>query len=177
MRNAMRDQLQAALTGALAIMLLLFASGAHAQTTVLGPFSVTCTSSGQLCSPPFTAPVTTSGVLQVQYTASAGHCSNVRVHVLLDGTEVALSAFLAPGASSSVFSLGPVSAGTHTLGLQGEGTVGGCNVGSLVNWGGTATVTVSASPVAATPVPAPGVVVTALAFLLGAFLFWYRARR
>ena len=176
MRDAMRGQLQAGLIGALAVALMLFASAAQAQTTTT-TFNVPCTSSGELCSPPFTMPITTSGVLQVQYTASPGHCSNVRVHVLLDGTEVALSAFLAPGASSSVFNLGPVSPGTHTLGLQGEGTIGGCNTGNLANWGGTAAVTVSAASIATTPVPAPGIVATALVFLLGAFLYLYRAKR
>ena len=99
-----------------------FNGSAVAQSTInTGPFSVNCTSSGELCSPTFDVPVTTNGLLQVSYTASAGHCSDIKVHFLVDGVELGATAFLAPGASSPVLTLSPVSPGSHTLSLQGEG--------------------------------------------------------
>ena len=158
-----------------ALVLSAASTGVASATPVtfgVGPFSVTCTSSGQLCSPAFPVQVTTSGLLQVSYTASPGHCSDIRVHFLVDGVELAVTPFLAPGATSATFTLSPVSAGTHTLGLQGEGQVGGCNTGSVANWGGTAQVTVDQLAAA---VPAPGFLATGLALALGA-LAWRRAR-
>jgi hypothetical protein len=85
--------------------------------------------------------------------------------------------FLAPGASTGTVDLGQIS-GQHTLGLQGEGEVGGCNSGTLGNWGGSATVTVGVSVPGGSPaaVPGPGMVATTLAFLLGAFAFFLRRR-
>ena len=153
---------------------LFVASTAGAQSSSV-PVSVTCTSSGQLCTPVFTTPVTTGGLLQVSYTASAGHCSNVAAHFLVDGVELAVTPFLAPGQTSATFTLSPVSAGAHTLGVQGEGTVGGCNSGTLGAWGGSVQITVNAvSAVATAPVPAPGIIVTALALLITAYAFFRR---
>ena len=148
---------------------LAFSGAARAQTFTAGPFTISCVSAGQLCSPTFAVPVSTNGVLQASYTASAGHCSDVAVHFLVDGVERGATAFLTPGATSPVFDLGPVSAGTHTLELQGEGTVGGCNTGSLGNWGGTAQITVSGTSIAATSIPGPGMLATAGLLALGVF--------
>ncbi len=149
---------------------LLWSAGANAQAIInYGPFSINCTGAGQLCSPPFSASATTTGPLQLAYTASPGHCSDVRVHFLVDGVERAVSAFLTPGQSSGVFDVGPVTPGTHAIALQGEGRLGGCNVGTLANWGGTAQATVGQAVSAA--VPAPCIIATALFFLLGAYLF------
>src|SRR4030095_2857105 len=149
---------------------LFGASVASGQVSSV-PISISCTGSGQLCTPIFTTPVTTSGVLQVSYTASAGHCSNVAAHFLVDGVELAVTPFLTPGQTSATFPLGPVSAGSHTLGVQGEGTVGGCNTGTLGAWGGSVQIAASA-PASVAPIPAPGVVITALALLLAAFAYF-----
>ena len=112
---------------------------AHAQlvTTTYGPFTVNCTPSGQLCNNAFSQSVSTISNLRVQYVASAGHCSNVAVHILVDNVERAVTAFLTPGQASGFFDVGPVAAGSHVVALRGEGTVSGCNVGNLQNWGGT----------------------------------------
>ena len=143
---------------------------ATAQTAVnFGPFSINCTTATQLCSPTFSTSVSTTGLLRLSYTASPGHCSDVRVHFLVDGVERAVTAFLTAGQSSGVFDVGPVSPGTHTLSLQGEGRVSGCNIGSLANWGGTAQAIVEQDIAATAAVPAPGILATALAFLLGAY--------
>jgi hypothetical protein len=154
--------------------LLLHGEVVEAQTTSI-PISVNCTSSGQLCSPTFTTPVATGGSLGVSYTAAATHCSDVAAHLFVDGVERAVTPFLTPGQTSTTYTFGPVSAGTHTLGVQGEGTVGGCNTGSLSGWGGSVQVTVSAVS-AATPVPAPGLFAMALAMLAAAYAY-FRSRR
>lgn len=176
----MRSATRASWRHLLAVVALLLVSGsAGAQSTIdIGPFSVNCTSSGQLCSPTFDVAFTTNGLLQVSYTASAGHCSDVRVHFLVDGVELGATGFLAPGASSGVLTLSPVSPGSHTLSLQGEGQVGGCNVGSVANWGGTAQITVDQTFAQAVPVPAPGALPAALTIVLAALVvFRRRARR
>jgi hypothetical protein len=156
-----------------AIVVALFgAATANGQVSSV-PISISCTSSGQLCTPIFTTPVATGGVLQVSYTASAGHCSNVAAHFLVDGVERAVTPFLAPGQTSATYSLGPVTPGSHTLGVQAEGTVGGCNTGALSGWGGSVQITASAAASAA-PIPAPGLFVTALALLFAACAYFRR---
>lgn len=168
----MNDVLGRAMYAALIAIGLFVSAGANAQTAIgFGPFSINCTGGGQLCSPPFTTSVTTTGLLQLSYTASAGHCSDVRIHFIVDGVERALSAFLTAGQSSGLFDVGPVTPGTHTITLQAEGRLGGCNVGSVGNWGGTAQAIVGQDVAAAAAVPAPGILATALFFLLGAYAF------
>jgi len=152
----------------------MWSVGAHAQSTTNYPIAITCTSSGQLCTPIFSVTVSTAGVLQAAYTASPGHCSNLRVHFLVDGIDIAQTPFLSPGQSSAIFNLGPVTPGSHTVGFQAEGTVSGCNTGTLAAWGGTGQVTVSQASAA---IPAPGIIATAIAFLLGALAFRKRFLR
>jgi hypothetical protein len=133
-------------------------SVAQAQTTTTSyPVSATCSSGGagsaQLCPTIPTITITTNGLLQVQLVASSLGCSSFRIHWLVDGVEVAVTGFIAPGAASGVFNLGPVSPGSHVLGLLAEGEVGGCNVGILTSWSGIAAVTTDTS--VAGPVTAP----------------------
>jgi hypothetical protein len=125
----------------------------HAQTTTSYPVTASCTGSGQLCNNIATIPVTTTGLLQAQFVGGPALCSNIRIHFLVDGTEVAATGFVGASASTAVFNLGPVSSGSHTLGLQAEGQVGGCNAGTLGSWAGTAQVTTSAAVVASQPIP------------------------
>jgi len=120
--------------------------------------------------------VVTGGLLEVSYFASVHQCSSVRAHFLVDGVELAVTPFLDPGQGSATYSLGPLSPGEHTLGMQGEGRVGtvvsSCsdphNVGRLSGWGGLVRITVSALPPPAA-IPAPGLVNTTLALLLAAY--------
>jgi hypothetical protein len=138
-------------------------------TTTYGPFSVDCTPVGQLCDNTFSRSVTTTSNLRVEYFASAGHCSPVLVHILVDGVEKAATAFLSPGQASGVFDVGPVTAGPHVVALRGEGTVSGCNTGNLANWGGTLAITADVQPVAAVPaVSPPLLLLLAAAVLLAA---------
>lgn len=116
---------------------------AHASTTVY-PIGVNCSPAiGQLCDPPFDVAVSTQSALQVQFTASVGHCSDIRVYISVDGFPQYLSGFLGPGDSTGVVNLGPVAPGSHTIGVQAEGRVGGCNAGDLASWAGGLSVTTS----------------------------------
>jgi hypothetical protein len=122
---------------------ILAAGAAQAQTTSYS-VSATCSGGGQLCNSIPTIAVTTTGLLQAQFSLGVTACSNIRIHFLVDGTEIGATGFVAPGGSSSTINLGPVSSGSHTVGLQAEGQVGGCNVGTLASWAGTALVTTAA---------------------------------
>lgn len=153
------------------------ALGQQQVTTTHGPFVLTSTSGTQLSNVFFSIPVQSLGVLQVEYTASPTHCSDVRMHVLVDGVERALSAFLTPGQSSGFLDVGPVTAGSHTVALQAEGRVGGCNTGALAGWGGTARVIATqVVSTSAAAIPAPGLLTTLLVFAIGALAFgpWRR---
>jgi len=135
--------------------LFFLAIPSQAQTTTNVPVSAVCTGGGQLCNNIATIPVSTAGLLQGQFISDGGGaCSDVRIHFLVDGSEVAATGFVAPGGSSAVLNLGPVSSGPHVVGLQAEGQVGGCNVGTLGSWEGTAAITTEALAAAvATAVP------------------------
>ncbi len=61
--------------------------------TVIPDFLVTCTSTGQLCDPPFS--VSGELVLQVQYFVRSTHCSSLRVHLFVDGILKVTTGFLA----------------------------------------------------------------------------------
>jgi hypothetical protein len=112
-----------------------------------GEFVVNCTSSGQLCEPPFeqTVQVPSGGrVTSVMYTPPPGHCSPVRIHVLLDGTEIGVTGFVEPNESSELglFS-DPIRKGSVVLGYKAEGKTEGCNSGQLSSWGGSIITTVT----------------------------------
>jgi hypothetical protein len=110
---------------------------------------VNCTSTGELCSPLYTATTTLASPAQltVDFNSSSPlACSNMRVHIFLDGAMQFTSAFLPPGGDTGPINLGIVSAGTHTLGVQAEGQVGGCNTGSAISWGGTLSVSETTPP-------------------------------
>src|SRR2546421_353267 len=63
--------------------------------------TVTCTSSGQTCTPVFTTSVNIlAGPLDVQFTPSPQHCSNVAVSISVDNGAAQQTAFLAAGVPS-----------------------------------------------------------------------------
>jgi hypothetical protein len=142
------------------------AEGQGTLETVIPEFGVTCTSAGQLCEPPFTVPVQTASLLRAQYLVPATHCSSIRLHVFVDGVLVHTTGFLGWQALDSLdlplgtelLELGPVPAGTHTLALQAEGQVSGCNTGTLDAWGGSLRLVTSPifGVVAASGMPVPG---------------------
>jgi hypothetical protein len=147
-------------------------SGASAAQTLTVPISVICASpTGELCSPPANIPISTTGTLLASYAAPISHCGPIIVHFLVDGVERGVSGVLNAGDSSGTFNLGPVSAGSHVLGIQGEGVIGGCNTGIELGFGGTVTITLGAQAV-----PAPGILMTGIMLLIAAFGF-FRFRR
>jgi hypothetical protein len=107
---------------------------------LFGPFAVKSNGAGQLSSAVYSMSVDTTGTLAVSYLAPRTHCSSLRMHFLLDGSPKAVSAQVAPGGRTGYVDLGPVSAGFHVVGLQAEGIAGGCNVGRLAAWEGSAEV-------------------------------------
>jgi len=115
---------------------------------------VYCTSEGQLCDQPFTFDVTTNDTLKIKYIVAEGHCSSIRLHLSVDGTETMVTDFLgwngdeaAKPLDTGLIDLSPVSVGAHTVSLQAEGIEGGCNAGNLASWGGTVTVIADVTPV------------------------------
>lgn len=99
----------------------------------------TCSGGGQLCDSIATFTINVSGaggVGEGKFTPGPLTCSNLRIHFLIDGTEVAVTGFVGPGAFTAFVSLGFISAGKHVVGVQAEGEVGGCNVGNLLSWAG-----------------------------------------
>jgi hypothetical protein len=147
-------------------------SGTSAAQTLTVPISVICASpTGELCSPPANIPVSTTGTLLASYAAPISHCGPILIHFLVDGVERAVTPVLAPGEASGTYNLGPVSAGSHILGIQGEGAIGGCNTGIELGFGGTVQITLGALSV-----PAPGILMTGIALMLAAFAF-FRFRR
>jgi len=115
------------------------------------PVFITCNSTGQVCSPAFIATRSVAGASQltVEYISSPQLCSDLRVSISLDGVPRLTSNFVGPGGSTGPLNLGLVSAGSHAVTVQGEGRIGGCNLGSLASWGGTLIVSDSV-PVAVT---------------------------
>jgi hypothetical protein len=98
--------------------------------TVIPDFVVTCTSTDQLCDPPFSVSGEIGSVLQVQYFVLSTHCSSLRVHLFVDGTLKVTTGFLGwPGAPSpfaelpldtGLVDLGPVSPGAHVISTGGR---------------------------------------------------------
>jgi hypothetical protein len=133
---------------AIAVTLTLLAAkpgttAADSSHDLTFPVSVTCVSVGQLCSPTFSVVVPTAGLLEVEFIASSGHCSNIRVNIFVDSVLRSTSPFLAPGQSTGQVNLGFVGAGNHQIDVQAEGQVGGCNSGDLGAWAGTLNVDIS----------------------------------
>ena len=130
---------------------------------------VLCASTGELCTPQFTTPVTTSSSLKITF-APTSSCSASRIHFFVDGVEKTVSPWLGwTGATGSFASLplttgaidlSPVSKGTHTLGIEMEGEVSGCNAGTLVAWGGNLLIDASSTSTATSSPPSTPTQVT-----------------
>jgi len=94
----------------------------------------------------FRVALTTTSVLGMRYDVSSLHCSDIKLHLLVDNQEVYVTGFMGPlsGVMTTGFlDLGPVSSGNHSLTLSPEGRIGGCNTGTLHRWLGTLVVNVS----------------------------------
>ena len=130
-------------TIALASALLVAAStAAAADPDISFGFFVGCTGPGQLCDRVASYTFETAGDLQLAITSgsvveSMASCSDVRYHVSLNGVEVLVTDFLAPGTTTDFAHIGPVAAG-DVLTIRAEGRTGGCNTGTLTSSAGTA---------------------------------------
>jgi hypothetical protein len=89
----------------------------------------------------YTVTIRTVDFLQISFNAAmAGACSDIYLHVLLDGDEVYTTGQIGPLSGKSTtgsIDISPyVSRGKHKLTLSPEGIVGGCNSGTLGGWAG-----------------------------------------
>jgi len=125
---------------------LLLSSPLHAQ--INQTISVTCTGSGQLCTPSYTTVVNVpqAGTMTLNYTAPPNACAVWRVHIYMDSVLLGITGFLQPLALSSGPIAVNISAGSHLIGLQAEGETGGCDLGTLSSWGGTLSIQLPGSP-------------------------------
>jgi hypothetical protein len=138
---------------ALLLVVAALAIPALAKSSTLtfstGNFVVTCTSTGQLCSPAKHLSVTLpreGALVSVIYTTAATHCSAVQVSVRLNGKTVAtLPRLNAGSATATVKTDVKLKKGKTTLGFKAKGFTGGCNAGLLGSWAGKVTVKVSLS--------------------------------
>ncbi len=74
------------------------------------------------------------GFVDVQFTANQNHCSDIIVHVSIDGYVPNSLGRVGPGQTvGKGFGVGP---GNHVLSVRAEGIEGGCNTGALSSWGG-----------------------------------------
>jgi hypothetical protein len=119
-----------------AVSLVGFMASGAASAIVIG---AVCSGGGQLCNNKAAFPLSVSGagaVPAARFRAGPFICSNFRIHYFVDGTEVAVTGFVGRLQSTGFVSLGFVAPGGHTVGMQAEGEVSGCNVGNLISWGG-----------------------------------------
>ena len=133
-------------------------AGGNSTATITHTYSI-----DQCCGTPgtqqssqldFRVVLTTTEVLRMQYFVSPLHCSDVRLHILVDDQEVFLTEFMGPLGgvmTTGVLDLGPISSGNHSLTLAPEGKTGGCNTGTLHRWHGTLVVNVSEPPACSVP--------------------------
>jgi hypothetical protein len=114
----------------------------HLIDQVASPSTVhinaSCDGSGELCNPPVSlfSQVVLNGDAHMTAHASAGHCSDVAFHYLVDGTPANSTGFLAPDGSETVtVPIAPAGRGhPHDISVQAEGRTGGCNQGTLGAW-------------------------------------------
>jgi hypothetical protein len=125
------------------ILILSFAgfiaSGAAAANGVTKQVGGTCSGGGQLCNTmaTFTLPILGAGGFgEARFTPGPLTCSDLRIHFFIDGTERNVTGFVGPGASTGFVSLGFIGPGKHVVGVQAQGEVSGCNIGTLVSWAG-----------------------------------------
>lgn len=141
-----------AVIGAMALALVVWAApaagagGRRSATFTTGSFTVTCTSTGQLCSPAehLRFKLHRRGVLtSIAYTTAASHCSAIKLHVYRRGHQIAQTGVLATGNQTETLKTKiRLRRGVTTLAFKAQGYVGGCNVGTTGSWGGDITVTV-----------------------------------
>jgi hypothetical protein len=91
----------------------------------------------------YNLPFDTINMLWLKFDTEAGACSDVRLHIFVDGNLIRVTDFYGPitgNTSTGWLDLGAVSTGSHTLTLRPEGRAtgqpGDCNSGTLGGWAG-----------------------------------------
>ena len=143
----------------LALGLIALSSPSMGDESVLDATTYCSSASiGQICDQRFSFDATTTDKLQINFIVPETHCSSVKLNISVDGVYLLSTDFLGwngdPDArplETGLIDLGPVSAGTHNVALEAEGTEGGCNVGDLASWGGTVHVFAEVPPVVILP--------------------------
>jgi hypothetical protein len=72
--------------------------------------------------------------VRIEFTADAGHCSDIDAYVLIDGN-VERNARLGPGQSTGRFAR-VLTPGVHRFTVMANGILGGCNTGRIGSWEG-----------------------------------------
>lgn len=95
-----------------------------------------CRGGGQACSKRAVWPMATE--IDDRYylgvVVPGKYCSPFSVRVYIDGRYLGATDVLSPGAEQ-VFRLGKIAPGNHQLVLSAMGSEGGCNTGTLRDWG------------------------------------------
>ncbi len=116
---------------------------AQSSFVTIAPFSVTSNGKGELSSNDYRISIDSSGILKIKYIAPQSHCSDIRIHIGVDGAEKSVSDPVRPGDTTGYVDVGPVAPGGHIVSLRGEGVLGGCNTGTVTSWGGSAIIETS----------------------------------
>lgn len=145
----------------LATALLASTAGAvvAAETTTSVPVGVaTCEGEVPLCNPAQHVSVTTDGTLRAELTAADTNSVAITVTLSVDGAAAFTSEPVAPGGSTGLADLGPVSPGTHTLSVEAQVPYGTCVACDSVSrgWSGVLSITTAGVADADTAVVAPG---------------------
>lgn len=101
-----------------------------------------CSGTGQTCNKRATWPFENprKGTYYLDVFIPTKYCSPMAISVNLDGTNVGKTEWLSPGDSGPI-TLGLMEPGSHSIRMTAIGKEGGCNTGSLENWGVDLTLT------------------------------------
>ena len=120
------------------VLVVSFAAFTISGAASAFPIGQVCTGGGQFCNnvASFLAPGSgAGGTLQARFRGGPFICSNFRIHYLVNGVEVAVTGFVNNSQSTGFVNLGFITPGTR-VDMQAEGEISGCNVGTLISWGG-----------------------------------------
>ncbi|WP_027710326.1 RHS repeat protein [Zooshikella ganghwensis] len=98
--------------------------------------AVTCSGGGQVCNNSLVVPINLSSAheYKVSFTASSGHCSDIKATVSAGSAVLGSSGFLGPGQSTGIF---PIPNNATSVAVSAQGRYGGCNYGTLGVWTGS----------------------------------------
>ncbi len=129
----------AALITAALLVAPSYATAADASFVIVTPssaeYSLACHGTSQLCGNKVDGAFQATGAQVMVQAYYLNGCAAIRQHIYLDGTEVAVTPYIASGSSAPV-SLGRPASGLHVLALEVEGRLGGCDSGVITGTSG-----------------------------------------